>query len=1126
MKGTKKTRSLMGIILVMLMLLQSVGVGAQVFNQDNVVVNVFDAFTSYEGTGLPDGFAKYPWDATQYSGVSVSGYDGTTNTLPGTVMFTNASTMLYPLPEVIKSGILELSFDYKLASSTSFTVSAGFADGIQPNNVYSNVANGWKTQRGLLTGSVTDSAYKVNDNSETVADATPDTNWHKYQIKINVNTNEVTCFIDGVEKAKYTDTWLNNSVKNYVIAAQYGCYLDNWSVKRYLSEDAYNARNTEMKLIGVEDGVVELAYTDKLQDDEDLDSYVSLFQVTGGAAVSEAEMDTERSTFKVTLTGLGAGSYTLSMVDSASVFVSGKAPANTVTFASSGAVDYNAAQYYMNETFDDYIGGVPNDWYGMMGGVLSASAKEGLTAGTHDGNGGSLKLGTNDTRLAYSFKEPLRSGKYTIEFDVKNSGAWDFRLLDSAFTNNTDYITDAQYIWANVAESTSSKSDYQTLYNAYKTTQGEAFTEDGWKTHIAGADSYADRKAKWEGELWNTVVLDQNEAGGNLGMAAYRVSNINLDGWGTQIAGPANDTWTNVKLELDFYANTMTVTVGENSTSTGMGGRFDRVILVDKDTLLRKFEHGIGGLAFRNEGTNSLELDNVKVYSTNSYNANDTGFYTGNAVRTNTWYNIQKNGDGTYGSTVLNNSTTTSATVTDPTDASYVNGAGAVARLWACNPIKITDIYLAHLLATPVKMGTDFKVVMDAYIGAGVTIGLLTDRNYQATKDAVPGSWHASDGSGAGGGSGTASNNNSFLGAGVIGTKATESGFQFQMKNIMGAWYNSDVTLGTKTDCAAGWYNLELAVSFTSATTMNCTLTAKTGGEVIETITKAIDLSSCDAYKSAEEIKAIYFADGGQGLSIGNLKVWETKAPETVALANVYAVGFDGNEAVIADTITSATKSIRAEFTTALIDAETNLANVKLVDATGAEVGTTKALSEDKRSVILTLNNPPAEDGRMALVVSKDLELNTTSNMTYLPTAAKAFDYQATDDDVVITEFRVYEQYAEAGAVMPAAWFPVTSGSLAGKDMSKVKVVMKGYNPGAAKSIFSAIAGYDTAEQSMLDVTLPVTTVERGAFDDVEIMLNTLTADNPTIKKIKAFVWKNTTFAPLADMLDYAIVED
>ena len=118
--------------------------------------------------------------------------------------------------------------------------------------------------------------------------------------------------------------------------------------------------------------------------------------------------------------------------------ISEKAVENTAKFTVAGATIGDSTRYYINENFNTYKGGMPADFE-----KLSTVTASELTADAVESGNNALTLGgTEDKALAYEFNNSIYSGKFTVEFDVKHSGAgWTLGLMDKS-----DYFSDSEYI--------------------------------------------------------------------------------------------------------------------------------------------------------------------------------------------------------------------------------------------------------------------------------------------------------------------------------------------------------------------------------------------------------------------------------------------------------------------------------------------------------------------------------------------------------------------------------------------------------------------------------------------------------------------------------------------------------
>lgn len=1153
----KKTKKLVALAIIFAMILQMIVVGAQPFKQGRIV-DTFETFSLYSTNDeIPKGWSKIANNNGSDFGLGVRWAPKNDEpTIDGAVLIAGGSGFAYPFSETIKTGYLRVSFDMKRQRDTSVTLMAGYADGTQPNNVKNPLGDfpanaNWRTEQPLL--GVDSSSYTNKISSETIQ-GTVDEKWHKYEACIDIATGNVQLYIDGKLKGDTVSENLKKGVKYLAFYSAYGdqywlngFYLDNWYVKHYLTSEEMDIDTPKMKIMGSstvssDGGKLELAFSDAFIDDDVM--LEEDFEITGASEIAVSSVLSKKENSVATLTlqekngnAITPGRYTLKVVDncwtSYEVLSSKKTPINTVEFDVTGVINYDAPKYYMNENFDGYVGGVPADWRTLID-SLTPEQEAALTRSNHDGNGFALKISQENglSSLAYDFKYPLLTGKYNIEFDIKNSGSgWYMHLLDAAMTKyNTD--GNIKYIYSNIPTSISNRNDYQDIYNAYKSEMGSDFTETAWKAYIAGEESRNIRWDKWRTNVYETVVLGQKNPTGKAGATAWRAASVNGDS-DANVAlsnGVSSDVWTKVNVTLDLEANNMKVRIGDGEEKTvDLKDRFNRVILVDKDTLYREFAHGIGGIAFSNSAGGSLELDNIKVSSENSYNTYDAIDYTTDKdLKPISWYNITRNGDGTYGNQKLANNELTTLTDT----ATDVNrGLTKAAGTWVGNSVMTHKNYgnsiLGHLFSTPVKGGTPFAIELDVKIPDGTvwTMGLMTETDSQSRgingfSQKYPATGESK--------SNEADDWKSYLNTGILqkrDPKATDTDTKngFGFKDLHSA-VNSKIT---EIECVDKvWYTLKLEVIpkrlSGSNTIVGCKLTVKDRNTGVQVGVAEKEITAYAVDLMTEDIVGINFKEtAGIDVTINNLKVYELTQPAVAEIVAIKAIDYNDNETELDAEITGKTKAIKVDFSIPLSDAAGNTdKNIVLKYENGTDVRCTKTVSSDRKSVMLELNEIPDTDKNVMLSVSKNTEFEKASYMTDVPTISKTFVYKASNGKIAITDFRAYEYYEDLTNdtnTVSGGWYPVTAESLIGKDLTKIKFKIKGYNIGNAQDIFVAIAGYNTNYKSMKDVNTSKLSIDKGVFER-EIELGEF---NGSVDELRGFLWCAESFAPLSDKLEY-----
>lgn len=1197
-KGFKFVRRILAAGMAVGMLVTALpSVSAAQYTAPDTVVDYFSTFHGYEQTGgsldgsyikdakLPQGWSEASWSPNK--AWMISGYSDTET--GSNIIKTKDSNIIYKLDEPVKSGKLHVSFDLKTESNAATVNIGGYNTSVNdnPNDCWSATGN-FYTYSYFLKTKVEDNkgyiympsaASNVNGALESSVKEN-DGKWHKYDVFINFDvTNDdnsygkMSVYQDGISlgevpmTAPYAKT--ENGLKSIFIQTGWGTndrgYFDNFYIHNIKSDDNFEAPRIALDYAnsGVlsNGGTIDVVFSETVEAEEFMPIQFDVKNVATGKKVDVVSVSSIPNTSgaRITLPSLEAGEYEVSVKPLIKGAISEKAVENTAKFTVAGATIGDSTRYYINENFNTYKGGMPADFE-----KLSTVTASELTADAVESGNNALTLGGSDDKaLSYEFNNSIYSGKFTVEFDVKHSGAgWTLGLMDkSDYFSDSEYITLADYnqemnnvtysywntektagnitddwgTWASAKtlDPTGTLTNKEYYFNQWTKEQHDSEgTENPQRTWLyKRIGAFNNRRVK------NTLVgnmLNDDTDRAKLSTAKVRsnTGDTAIDG----LSVPANE-WTKVKAVVDldagkyyFYVNGSTDPVAVEYKTATEGNydtaRFARTYLRDTDGNY-KVLGGIAGLRLQKYGDGTVEFDNVKVYTDKSYNdyldfntastngSTQPGWYSNNAT---TWSNMQYFGHNGENYRLSTNGANSAA---DPSDKAIKFNRG-----W---------MYYTHPFAVPVKAASAFTVEFDLFAEDETrwVMNLLDERYMTRNVD------------------NTVTTSTVFNGE--KGTAGTQEKHTMEQNGILTNVYGSTRTVGFATVAGTSftpqyaqdfkeanityntnkWQHIKLEFVPASNEEMTLVLSVTCDGETKTSGKQWLKYSWYESGKARmykyDTIGLAFLIPGesGKGISVDNIKVTETETASKAAVTSITTADEKGEQIDLADKVYKVgdvISDINVEFSAPLNNSDA-ITLYYPQDENGAAPRYTVTMSEDKKSATVKMTECDLNKN-VTLCISNKANMGST-NLTAPDTASATFGVVQAEDKLVIEDFRLYEHidgrtfnnYSCEGI-----WVPVTADRLDGDKymtFNGLKIVAKGYNTGSPKNVLmmSGIYNNTDAVKDLLSASeIENKEVPTGRFDNVEYTIESTDTD---ANLMKCFIWDANTLKPLWNKLEY-----
>ncbi len=1197
-KGFKFVRRILAVGMAVGMMVTALpSVSAAQYTAPDTVVDYFSTFHGYEQTGgsldagyfkdakLPQGWSEASWSPNK--AWMISGYSDTET--GSNIIKTKDSNIIYKLDEPVKSGKLHVSFDLKTESNAATVNIGGYNTSVNdnPNDCWSATGN-FYTYSYFLKTKVEDNkgyiympsaASNVNGALESSVKEN-DGKWHKYDVFINFDvTNDdnsygkMSVYQDGISlgevpmTAPYAKT--ENGLKSIFIQTGWGTndrgYFDNFYIHNIKSDDNFEAPRIALDYAnsGVlsNGGTIDVVFSETVEAEEFMPIQFDVKNVATGKKVDVVSVSNISGTSgaRISLPPLETGEYEVSVKPLIKGAISEKAVENTAKFMIAGATIGDSTRYYINENFNTYKGGMPADFE-----KLSTVTASELTADAVESGNNALTLGGSDDKaLSYEFNNSIYSGKFTVEFDVKHSGAgWTLGLMDkSDYFSDSEYITLADYnqemnnvtysywntektagnitddwgTWASAKtlDPTGTLTNKEYYFNQWTKEQHDSEgTENPQRTWLyKRIGAFNNRRVK------NTLV--GNMMSGDTDRTKLSTAKVRSNEGDTALDGvtvPANE-WTKVKAVVDldagkyyFYVNGSTnpVTVEYKTATDGNydTARFARTYLRDTDGNY-KVLGGIAGLRLQKHGDGTVEFDNVKVYTDKSYNdyldfntastngSTQPGWYSNNAT---TWSNMQYFGHNGENYRLSTNGANSAA---DPSDKAIKFNRG-----WT---------YYTHPFAVPVKAASAFTVEFDLFAEDETrwVMNLLDERYMTRNVD------------------NTATTGTVFNGE--KGTAGTQEKHTMEQNGILTNVYGATSTVGFATVAGTSftpqyaqdfkeanityntnkWQHIKLEFVPASNEEMTLVLSVTCDGETKTSGKQWLKYSWYESGKSRmykyDTIGLAFLIPGesGKGISVDNIKVTETETASKAAVTSITTADEKGEQIDLADKVYKVgdvISDINVEFSAPLNNSDA-ITLYYPQDENGAAPRYTVTMSEDKKSATVKLTECDMNKN-VTLCISNKANMGST-NLTAPDTASATFGVVQAEDKLVIEDFRLYEHidgrtfnnYSCEGI-----WVPVTADKLDGdkyKTFNGLKIVAKGYNTGSPKNVLMMSGIYnntDTVKDLLSASEIENKEVPTGRFDNVEYTIESTDTD---ANLMKCFIWDANNLKPLWNKLEY-----
>lgn len=1155
-----------------------VGFAAQDYKQPDVI-DMFETFHGYtqngysqnggawfSGASLPNGWTPISVEDPNLAW-KVSGYSDSV-TGSNIIDICNGSPV-YNFDETIYSGMLHLSFDLKLTDGANCQVAFVNAQANDNPADHWNASGGYIAESRLIT--FADNKYSIrNVISQGSAgnlkeNISWDNNWHKYDVLVDFAKREgnyigvCNIYADGklLGEAMLSpeNSIIGNGLKAFSIRSFTGnpVCVDNVYLHHYQDVNEFEAPRIALDCantgVAAKDGKVDVVFSEnidkeflksdfvvrnkKTQKNVELKS-VSTIPGICGARISLPEL--ERGTYEVVVNSGVVGS------------ISKKSVSNTVTFEVEANTPIGEeARCYIDESFDDYKGGMPADFDAAQYTNYDENYAGVLSASEHSDNGTALKLGgAEDARsLEYQFSNRIYGGKINIEFDVKHSnGGWAVGLMSAGdFDEDTDYMENNQY----------KQREQDIAYSVWKSGHDNGTITDEWSVWASSNDRKAafttwqsENPDKWLNEKKAHITTRKNK---NFLIGNTNTSNISevysakgKSNIGTDILSGAEisaGVWTHVKAVVDIDAGTGSFYIGENTdpyvitftqptaaNDTYKNARFSRDEFTNStnpDKAPYKIVEGLNGIRLQKTEGSEVEFDNVKVYTDKSYNdfRDFNGKENGTAVPG--WYfaGTQKNCNYMYDSHRPESKISAVAGKT---------GESGDKALKLNNDTTIR--YYIHPFEIPVKAATSFEVEFD--VKNDSTSGLnarwmfaLMEESYMHQNGA---NTLTADGIAENGEAGTATDGEAFLRRGILSnfaydsTNATYSFGEIGYTPSANARYATNFTGDTGLALENGkWNHIKLLIEPVSSSygaDLTVTVTDESGvsrtSQKLRLHTKGNRFYNFDTYGCGFQTN---------GCTIDNLKVAQAADEYKSTVTSINSIDVRGNKAELDETI--GTNELQLEVNlSSPIKSTDDIALYYPKLAEGQKPTYTVQVQDSGYKALIDLTDfKLGED--ITIYVSNKADIGTTY-ISKPSTTSATFKIEQSESEFKVTDFRLYE-YVEGRSYTSGnktfscegAWVPVMRETLSGHtSFNNLKLIAKGYNTGNEKEIAMVSGFYKSGEVSMLDACAgEKKTVSQGNFNEEYLIENQDTAGD----KIKIYIWQTQNLQPLGDSIEYSL---
>ncbi len=1155
-------KKLMSMVLVLCMLCSTFMVAGATAGETANEVLVYATFDGFTGTRddktVPEGFSAFPM-SDWYSKNNVAGVDEETKSAVDVLHGQWQGSLVYPMEQVIRTGKLHWGVDAKMQDPTKAMMKFQAISATEDENVYdwfNETANSLNSEVYYLVGNTTDSGATFDGKAYTfpktyqgagteVSGAPLDTEWHHYDFYLDFDKRELKVYCDGVILGTTSEIGSSGikalALQSYSGNIDYTVSIDNWYVNRYTETETPAILSPATSVQG--NGTIEINFTEPLESQV----VAADFTIENEAGVTVANGMEDAVPFGtrgalITLPDLSAGKYNLVLTEELSGMISEKQLA-PLSFVVSEAIEKTDRYYYINESFDSYEGGLPGGWDGPYNNWSGSEMAAAVTA--VEGNSGtalSFYKPSTEKYLKKEFGRSITGGSFTIEFDAYGNKSG---LALSLLTEGQTEYGDPRYVSTNNMASWRRSSTE--AYATWLTTQTDTTdSADNWNAWLASEESLSIR-TNWKADAEYGNMLLCNDESGNI----YGASN-NIKAWWTSgsavkttLAAEEN-AWNHFEIVVDLdnenytiYLNDPDRTAGEtvafaarrfstfnNAYLDTQGGNGIASITVSDITtnFKRYFANGITGIRLGQSAmavapTDSVIVDNLQVYTNNSYNllqdynnltkaiyGNDSGagslgwyslYYAGTSTRPGTQQRLAGEEDGDYYIYMLQG-----------------NGGKNI---------------MARKLDKPVKAGTPFtvefkmKTTSDKENSWAFGIG-TEDYAMPTNPDRFPSELAPDTNI-----KGTLGSYQSHQGMTIL----RNNQYNYSLGKVTGTdlYYHTKLkTAGAGTAAASGgsniiykygeWNYIKLVVE-PQTTGVNYTLYFKNTGysDYVQcqtvTVTDGFDFTTMDAdfiYFCLLDKEYIYLDD---------LKVYENETAEKLTVLDVTTIAANGEKAALGEEYNQNMTGLELTFSGALASADGISLRDPNASTQGQEVNITKALSEDGKTVTVTVNGA-LTDGKKYLLTVDDVA-GADSNISNVDTYTKYFTYNAAAENagaVEITDAWVEGYYQDASAkdtvTQEGVWVRLGSGVNL-TNVQKLKYHIKGYSTGALAKVLAMWGSYNT--DSMLQPGCIYFETPQGAIEKESEEISLI--EGSTLMKF--FTWDYNDCRALIDVIELAV---
>ena len=544
MKMTQKLKKVLALTIgssMAVSLCTGLSVSAQPFSQPDVI-NVFDTMQGYSKTlnqsaELPAELVTPRYESQAYATASVTANDDDTymKIVKDTALNLNGATLTWVFDEVIRKGIITISFDIKYPWNTDANDKNPYFYIERIPNLVNDNPTDWFKENDENGNPVYDydhrSFMSINESgvsdgivnsgtsgSDSVNVSELGNKWNKITIEYNAETGRSVLYLngqkisergnsnDGTKRINIITSGRGNAVDSEIL-------IDNIYIRHSQSEIGEIPAKADYAKNGVKQngGVVKMAFAETLKAFGEESEYLPtdfVLKDSNGTEVpdgiTKVEQDSDKPELRFTLGNLSKGLYTIGLSEAAKSetdqykgALSGKFPGEIIFSTEGNAQNQqDVRRYYVNENFEGYNGGLPN---GVVSNLFGFSNATNMTKATDTQNGNNLSFNTIDMAI-WKFDESIKGGMFNIEFDVKsNGGRWGLHLLKARDFLPQNYVPGDYWetltpgnksgaTAADIQEPTQSKDLEQYNYYNKKLTEaqnaateaGQTFDKDAW----------------------------------------------------------------------------------------------------------------------------------------------------------------------------------------------------------------------------------------------------------------------------------------------------------------------------------------------------------------------------------------------------------------------------------------------------------------------------------------------------------------------------------------------------------------------------------------------------------------------------------------------------------------------